>query len=250
MSEYSAYFRFHGELNDFLPHSARDKQVHYEFDRNPSIKDSIEAIGVPHTEVNQIIVNGDSVGFGYHMAEGDDVSVYPVSINVDISPRVKLREEPVHIFIVDVNLGKLARLLRMAGFDSEFRNNYNDHDVARLAHTENRIVLTRDRRLLRHKIITHGYWIRSFEPRRQFVEVLDRFGLWSEISPFNRCLECNGIIEPISKEDVIDQLEPRTVLYYDEFFRCADCGNIYWKGTHFDHMNSVLEEIQNSCGGI
>lgn len=245
MSAYIAYFRFHGELNDFLPRSGKDKQCRYEFDRNPSVKDSIEAIGAPHTEVDLIIANGLSIGFDYHLADGDEVEVYPVSNEVNISPRVNLRDEPIPVFIVDVNLGKLARLLRMSGFDAVFKNDYNDHDVARIAHEQQRIVLTRDRRLLRHKIITHGYWIRSSEPRKQLIEVLDRFTLWDDINPFNRCLECNGIIKSVPKEEVLDRLEPKTVLYYDEFFKCSDCGKVYWKGTHYDHMNSVLDEVRN-----
>lgn len=245
MSEYKAHFKFHDELTDFLPSSFEGPGVHYDFDGKPSIKDSIEAIGIPHTEVELITVNGKSVGFGYHLKDGDEVSVYPVSSDVDVAPRIKLRDEPVPVFIADVNLGKLARLLRMTGFDTVFRNNYSDHDVAGLAHMENRIVLTRDRCLLRHRIIAHGYWVRSSDPGRQLVEVLKRFDLWSGVIPFNRCLDCNGVIKPVPKLDILEQLEPRTVLYYDEFFRCTDCEKIYWKGSHYDHMNSVLEDLRN-----
>lgn len=250
MSEHTALFEFHNELKDFLPDYAKGVPVRYEFDGKPSIKDSIEAIGIPHTEVDLITVNGKSVGFDYHLKDGDRAAVYPVSHSVDISPRVRLRDKPVPVFIVDVNLGKLARLLRMAGFDAVFRNNYNDHDVARLAQEENRIVLTRDRRLLRHKIITHGYWVRSFDPGQQLIEVLGRFDLWVNINPFNRCLDCNGVIEPVPKEDILDQLEPRTILYYDEFYKCSDCGKIYWKGSHYDHMNRVLGNLRNSSVGF
>lgn len=249
MSEHAALFEFHHELKDFLPVSLKDAPVRYEFDGKPSIKDSIEVIGVPHTEVDLITVNGKSVGFGYHLKDGDEASVYPVSHSVDISPRVRLRDEPVPVFVVDVNLGKLARLLRMAGFDAVFSNSYNDHDVARVAHGENRIVLTRDRRLLRHGIVTHGYWVRASDPERQLVEVLDRFGLWSSLSPFNRCLDCNGVIAAVPKEDVLEQLEPKTILYYDEFYKCSDCGKIYWKGSHYDHMNSVLDGIKSCSAG-
>ncbi len=246
MSEHTALFEFHNELKDFLPDSVKDVPVHYEFDGKPSIKDSIEAIGIPHTEVDLITVNGESVGFDYHMKGGDEVAVYPVSHSADISPRVRLRDKPVPVFIVDVNLGKLAKLLRMAGFDAVFRNYYNDHDVAGLAHTENRIVLTRDRRLLRHRIITHGYWVRSSDPGQQLLEVLGRFNLWSRINPFNRCLDCNGAIVPVPKDDILEQLEPKTILYYDEFYKCSDCGKIYWKGSHYDHMNTVLDSIKSS----
>ncbi|MEQ9618156.1 MAG: Mut7-C RNAse domain-containing protein [Deltaproteobacteria bacterium] len=246
MSEYEALFKLHDELQDFLPASVKGATVHYEFDGRPSIKDSIEAIGVPHTEVDLVTVNGKSVGFGYHLKDGDEVFVYPVSSHVKISPRVKLRDKPAPVFIADVNLGKLARLLRMAGFDTVFRNDYDDHEVARLGCGENRIVLTRDRRLLRHRIIAHGYWVRSPDPGKQLIEVLGRFDLWSDVAPFNRCLDCNGVIEPVPKQDILERLEPGTILYYDEFFRCSDCRKIYWKGSHYDHMNSVLENLRNS----
>lgn len=250
MSDYEALFKFNDELEDFLPASLGGTQFIYKFDGKPSIKDSIEAIGVPHTEVELIIVNGQSVDFGYHLKDGDKVSVYPVSSHVMGPPRIKLRDRPAPVFIADVNLGKLARLLRMAGFDTVFRNDYNDHDVAGLAQRENRIVLTRDRRLLRHKIIDHGYWVRSSDPGEQLIEVLRRFDLWSDVNPFNRCLECNGVIEPVPKQDILERLEPKTILYYDEFFRCSDCDKIYWKGSHYDHMNSVLEKLSNSSAGF
>lgn len=249
MGEYTALFEFHNELEDFLPHYSRGVPILYEFDGKPSIKDSIEAIGIPHTEVDLITVNGKSVGFEYHLKDGDRAAVYPVNHSVDVSRRVRLRDRPVPVFIVDVNLGKLSRLLRMAGFDAVFDNSYNDHDVAGVAHSENRIVLTRDRRLLRHRIITHGYWVRSSDPEKQLIEVLDRFALWSRINPFNRCLDCNGVIEPVPKEDILEQLEPKTIFYYDEFYKCSDCGKIYWKGSHYDHMNTVLDGIKSSSAG-
>jgi uncharacterized protein len=152
-----ALFHFYGELRDFFPGPAMEYPIRYGFDGNPSVKVAIEAIGVPHTEVDTIVVNGTSVGFGYHLNDGDEVSVYPVSLPPSVSPKVCLRGKPSPRFIVDVNLGKLARLLRMLGFDAKYGNDYTDHEVAGLAEKEGRIVLSRDRRLLRFKAIVHGY---------------------------------------------------------------------------------------------
>lgn len=240
---YKAFFEFHGELNDFLYSQYRHQTVPYEFEGNPSVKDSFEAIGVPHTEVDLIVVKGSSVGFDYHLLDGDQASVYPVFSGVDISPRVNLRDDPLPVFIVDVNLGKLTKLLRMCGFDAAYSNRFSDRDVARLADRENRIVLTRDRRLLRQKIITHGYWVRSTRAYEQIREVLRRFGLHSCIKPFNRCLECNGLIKPVEKSEILGRLEPKTIRYFDEFFKCIACDKIYWKGSHYDHMNKFLGNI-------
>lgn len=246
ISNSRAFFLFHSELNDFLPGKFKNLEVLYGFEGKPSIKDSIEAIGVPHTEVDLIIVNGISVGFDYGLLDGDHASVYPVSNDIEIAAKVHLKHKPEPLFIVDVNLGKLVKLLRMCGFDAVYKNNYTDHDIAELAGRQKRIVLTRDRRLLRHRIITHGYWVRSTEPYEQIYEVLKRYDLISTVKPFNRCLECNGLIEPVEKNEVLNQLEPKTIRYFDEFYRCVDCHKIYWKGSHFDHMNKFLCNLKSA----
>jgi len=245
VSNSKALFRFNGELNDFLPGHYKNLQVQYTFDGKPSIKDSIEAIGVPHTEVDLILINGNSVGFDYHLQDGDEASVYPVFNNVDISNKVKLKEKPEPVFIVDVNLGKLVKLLRMCGFDAIYSNKYTDHNIAELAEKEDRIVLTRDRRLLRQRIIIHGYWLRSIDPDQQIYEVLKRFDLFSIVKPFNICLECNGLIKPVEKDEILNQLEPKTIQYFDEFYQCQNCKKIYWKGSHYEHMSKFLDNIKS-----
>jgi uncharacterized protein with PIN domain len=246
MPEYKAFFHFHHELRDFFTEPGTAISVQYGFDGKPSVKDAIEAIGIPHTEVDTIVVNGAPVGFGYHLADGDAVSVYPASFVPDLPSRVALRGEPRPAFVVDVNLGKLARLLRMLGFDAAYRNDFNDHEIAELAEGEGRTVLTRDRRLLRFKVIEHGYWLRSDDPRVQISEVIRRYGLSPLIKPFKRCLVCNGRIEPVEKEKVIERLEPRTKIYYEEFYICSGCSKIYWKGSHYDHMNETLGILWDS----
>lgn len=245
MFESLAEFVIYDELNDFLPSEKKNKLISYSFNGKPSIKDAIEAIGVPHPEVNLIVVNEKSVGFDYHLRDGDAVSVYPISNSSFEASKVKLREEPPSEFIADVNLGKLARMLRMSGFNTVYKNSYSDHDVAGRAEKEKRLVLTRDRRLLRFKIITHGYWVRATKPGDQIIEVMRRFDLISTIRPFNICLECNGIIEPVEKETILDDLEPKTKLYYDEFYHCVSCEKIYWKGSHYEHMSEQISQISS-----
>lgn len=243
--EQQAEFRFYEELNDFLPPAQRRRTIVYRFSGSPGIKDPIEALGVPHAEVELIVVNGESVGFEYRLGHGDRVAVYPMFEALDVTPVVRLRQRPLRdtAFVLDVNLGKLARRLRMLGFDALYRNDYDDHEVIDISVRTGRIILTRDRRLLYPKIVTHGYWLRSGDPGAQVREVLRRFDLKDRIVPFRRCLECNGVVEAVDKAAVRDLLEPLTRRYYDEFYRCRDCGRIYWKGSHYEHMRRAIENL-------
>jgi uncharacterized protein with PIN domain len=238
MKPFKATFRFYEELNDFLPESKKKKDLLYTFDGKPSIKDAIEAQGVPHPEVDLIIVNGQSVSFDYHLQHNDRVAVYPVFESINISPIVKLRDKPLRktTFILDVNLGKLAKKMRMLGFDSLYSNDISDSDLVQKGVAEKRIILTRDRFLLRTGIITHAYWVRSDNPERQLKEVLQRFDLEGSIKPFKRCLECNQPLEPVTKEEIMARLEPKTKRYFDTFHICRHCDKIYWKGSHWENM--------------
>jgi hypothetical protein len=243
--EHAAEFRFYAELNDFLRPERRQQTVPYRFNGHPGIKDPIEALGVPHVEVDLIVVNGASVGFDYHLQTGDRVAVYPVFASFDMVPFAKLREAPVRsiAFVVDVNLGRLARMLRLLGFDVLFSNAYGDNEIVTIAEAQGRIVLTRDRRLLFAKAITHGYWVRSVLVARQVEEVVRRFNLAGQIRPFSRCADCNGRIEPVDKQAVLDQLEPKTKKYYDTFYRCPACGKIYWEGSHIHKIRERFLEV-------
>ena len=246
-----AYFRFYEELNDFLPPARHKTEFVYRFPGSPAIKDPIEAMGVPHTEVDLILVNGSSIGFEYRLRPNDRVSVYPVFESLDITPLVKLRERPLRTsrFVVDVNLGRLARWLRMLGFDTCYSNSYSDGDVVRTGVDQHRIILTRDRRLLHAKVITHGYWVRSNDPDGQLREVLRRFDLYSQIQPFHRCMLCNDDITAVTKEAVLDRLMPKTARYYHEFYQCHGCGRVYWKGPHYDQMLRTLDALRQDTEG-
>ena len=241
---FGANFTFHKELNDFLSKYQKDKTIFYRFNGKPSVKDSIEAIGVPHTEVEHIIANGISVGFDYHIKNRDEINVYPLFSDIKCSDPIKLRPEIDGVgFILDVHLGKLARLLRMCGFDTIYCNDYDDHRIAGLAAGSGRIVLTRDRRLLKFKNIVYGYWLRSGNPHDQLKEVLKRYCLYDSIEEFKRCIRCNGFIEKVDKDTIIEILEPLTKKYYDEFYRCNSCSQVYWKGSHYDKMKGYLDAL-------
>jgi uncharacterized protein len=241
----TAFFRFYEELNDFLPAENRKTTFPYAFDGAPSVKDAIEAIGVPHTEVDLIVVNDEPVGFNYHLKDGDRVAVYPVFESMDISPVNHLRPEPLREtrFILDSHLGKLAKYLRMLGFDTFYENSLSDHEIIRISGEQHRIILTRDRGLLKHRSVTHGCLVRSSDPFEQAAEVIRRFDLNGRMKPFHRCMVCNGIIVEVPKESVRELLKPGTLMYYNQFFRCSSCGRVYWQGSHFEHMRELIHKL-------
>ena len=245
MKPYLANFRFYEELNDFLPAAQHKRDIEYRFDGQPGIKDPIETLGVPHSEVDLILVNNVSVGFDYKLKNGDRVAVYPVFESLDISPLQRLRPRPLRrtAFVVDVNLGKLARRLRMLGFDTVYDNCYQDREIVDIALRDQRIILTRDRRLLFHRVVTHGYWVRSDDSDTQLEEVMRRLDLVAQVRPLQRCLDCNGEIEAVEREEVWDSLEPLTRRFYQRFYRCPDCSKVYWEGSHVDNMSGVIRQL-------
>jgi len=241
----SAWFRFYEELNDFLPPAQRKVEFEHRFDRRASIKDMIESLGVPHPEVELILVNSRSVDFSHIVEDGDRISVYPVFESLDVSPLIRLRPEPLRntVFIVDCNLGRLARYLRLLGFDCLYRNDYLDTDVARISRQQHRIVLTRDRKLLQYKAIDHGFFIRGTSPKGQVREVLKRLDLYRLVRPFTRCTRCNGSLMPVPKEAVDALLQPKTRRYYDVFLQCPDCSQVYWQGSHHARTLKLIDEF-------
>ena len=190
--------RFYAELNDFLPLWRRKRPTTCDFDVSGSVKDMIEALGVPHTEVDLILANNESVDFSYRIQDGDKISVYPVFESIDISSLVRLRPVPLREvrFIADVHLGRLAAYLRMVGFDTLYQDDYQDEELARISSGERRTLLTRDRGLLKRNVITRGYCVRATNPREQLVEVLRRFDLLRAMTPFRRCVHCNAVLQP------------------------------------------------------
>jgi hypothetical protein len=195
--------------------------------------------------VDLIIVNGASVDFGYRVRQGDDVAVYPVFESVDIQPVSRLRPQPLREpkFVVDINLGRLARYLRMLGFDTIYRNDLEDREIVDISIKEHRIILTRDQDLLKHKEVTHGYWVRSTKISAQLKEVVKRFDLKNSIRPFRRCMVCNGLLHPVAKEDIIDKLEDGTKRDYDTFYQCDICNRIYWRGSHYERMRKIIHDL-------
>ena len=242
----SVTFRFYEELNDFLPTERRKRDFSIPFRAQNSIKDMIESLGVPHTEVDLILVNGESVDFSYIVQPDDQISVYPVFEAFDVSGLTRLRPAPLRNtrFVLDTHLGKLARYLRLLGFDSLYSNAYGDAKLAEISSSgDKRILLTRDQGLLKRKQVTHGYFVREDNPERQVREILSRFDLYTAVKPFKRCTQCNGLIQPVDKQWIQEQLPGRVVQQFDEFSRCETCHRVYWKGSHYDHMLKIIDSL-------
>lgn len=240
-----AYLRFYAELNDLLPFVRRQVTFVHGFDGRPAVKDLVEALGVPHTEVDLILANDESVDFTYRVGDGDRLAVYPVFEAFDISTLTRLRPEPLRepCFVLDVHLGRLARLLRLLGFDSLYANSASDACLAQTSRTEHRILLTRDRELLKRAEVTHGYCVRSTRTREQLAEVVGRFDLARAARPFTRCLVCNGLMEAADKADVEQCLPPLVRDRHQQFWRCRECRRVFWKGSHYADLVRLVASV-------
>jgi uncharacterized protein len=246
-----AYFRFYAELNDFLSSQKKQIKIAHFFTERASIKDMIESLGVPHPEVDGIEVNGTSVDFSYIVQDGDIINVYPISAIDRGTSSISVRPKPLSIirFVLDIHLGKLATSLRLLGFDTLYRNDYEDEELAHISSTQNRILLTRDRGLLMRSVVMYGYYVRNTNPQKQIVELIQRFNLYQLISPFQRCLRCNGLLESVSKESIVNQLSETVRLYNDEFHRCQNCNQIYWKGSHYERLQQFIDLVVSNSDG-
>ena len=230
----TAYFLFHGRLNYFLQRDEKEKQIRIGFRGQQSIKHLAESLGVPHPEIGRVEVKGREKALSTIAQDGDQVDIHPIENGARIEPR----------FLLDCHLGRLTGYVRMLGFDCLYQNNYDDPDMAEIIQHDERILLTRDRRLLMRKVVVHGYCLRSLDPLEQLREVIQRFELKARIQPFRRCLICNHPLETIEKALILDRLEPLTREYFDEFHICPNCQQIYWKGSHFDKMRKLIAGLE------
>jgi uncharacterized protein with PIN domain len=239
----TATFRFYDALNDFLARERRGHEFSTPCAREATTKHMIEALGVPHTEVELILVNGESTGLDTLLEEGDRVAVYPRFSSLDVADLVQVRLLPPGRlrFVADAHLGGLARLLRMAGFDTLYDNGLRDEQVEALAMDEGRIVLTRDRELLKRRGVEYGAYVRTLKAQDQLREMFERFGLAERARPFTLCLHCNAPLREVAKEAVLDNLPPTVRATQDEFRTCDVCHRVYWKGSHWQRMSGMLE---------
>jgi len=240
-----ACFRFYEELNDFLAPARRKREFELRCAEAATVKNAIESVGVPHTEVELIMANGESVDLGYRVREGDRISVYPVFESFDITPLLRLRPQPLREprFIADAQLGGLARLLRMMGFDTLYDNHAADDSIRERATRETRTILTRDRQLLICRDVTHGCYVHALRPPEQLKEIVERLQLAGQARPFTRCLCCNDSLMPVDKAEVLEVLPPAVAAGQRLFKRCPTCLRVYWPGDHYRRMSEMLRGL-------
>lgn len=248
----TATFRFYEELNDFLPPALRGRDWTVPCARAATVKHMIEALGVPHTEVELILVNGQSSGFDRLLADGDRVSVYPKFEALDITPLLRVRAEPLRVirFIADAHLGGLAQLLRLLGYDTLYDNHFHDREIELIAAREHRIVLTRDRELLKRASITHGCYVRAIKARQQLHEIVGRLDLRRQARPFSLCLACNAPLRDIARDDVGERVPAGVLERHDRFATCDVCRRVFWEGSHWRRMRALVDEVVGSDPGF
>ena len=242
---YASVVRFYAQLSDFLPAARRGRSFAHGFSGTPSVKDVIESLGVPHTEVDWILVDGRPVGFDHRLADGERLSVYPRFMAIELPTAQRLQPEPLDPprFVLDTHLGRLAAYLRLLGHDTLYLHAADDAELARVSRDADRTLLTRDRGLLKRNMVVRAYWVRAESPVEQIVEVARRFDLASSAAPFSRCLRCNTPVVRVDKTRVLPRLEPKTRRYFDEFGHCPTCDRVYWHGSHYARMRALVDEI-------
>lgn len=239
----SANFRFFDDINFFLNKEQQNIDINYSFDGNPSVKDCIEAIGVPHTEVEAICINNIYSNFNKKINNNDSINVYSYNSNIDLSNIIELRPKiKEYKFIVDANVGKVAKNLRMFGFDTYYDFDLPDKEIVNLAEREERIILSRDWGLLKRKNAIWGYYPRSQTTDEQLSEIIKRFNLYDKFNPLSLCLECNGKINKIDKGEAQSNLDEGVLRDYDEFYKCNTCNKFFWKGSHYDKMLETINK--------
>ncbi|OQX64412.1 MAG: hypothetical protein B5M55_06140 [Desulfococcus sp. 4484_242] len=241
----TATFRFYEELNDFLPAGRRKRDFEIAFKGRESVKDMIEALGVPHTEVDLILINGISVDFAYILQDGDRISVYPVFESLDIRAATHLRDLPLREtrFIADTNIGNIVKYMRALGLDVHCDLTLCPREITRISNQEKRTILTRSRKLLKRRDVTRGIFIRPGTTVQQIRQIIHLLSLKEAIAPFSRCLVCNTPLVKTTKESVYDRIPPKVRAFCNDYAYCSGCDRIYWQGTHFARIKQVVDRI-------
>lgn len=242
-----AFFRIYEELNNYLPAEQQKVWFQVSFAEGATIKDLMQMLGIPAEEIDLVLVDQQSCPLGYLLKGNERISVFPIFERLNIAPVGQLHSKPLRNprFCCDVHLGKLAKYLRMLGFDTVYTPFSTAEDLQAQSIREKRILLSRSLRLIHHPAITHAYWVRSSDPDEQIKDLLKKLDLYETASPLTRCLRCNQPLETIEKKDISHQLEPNTKRFYQTFFICPHCTQLYWQGSHFEHMMAFVKQLIN-----
>ena len=238
-------FRCYAELNDFLPCERKQRNFALSLKTPVTVSEGIELLGIPLSEVDLVMVNSQPVERSHRLYQNDYVSIYPTFETFDISSLKTTQKQALRItrFILDAHLGKLARYLRMLGFDTLYKNDYGDLEIVEIAKEQKRIILSRDKLLLKSPGVNHGYYVRATEKHNQLIKVVEKFELYSQFKSFTRCMTCNTVLQSKSKEAIGKLIDPDIYSCFDEFFFCPVCNKVFWKGSHFERMEGLVLSI-------
>jgi hypothetical protein len=234
----TASFRFHGELEDLLPARRRGRPVALDAPEGATLKHAIESLDVPHTEVGSITVDGRDTHLSDRLADAATVDVHPRPAGA--LPGGEPR------FVADAHLAGLARGLRLLGFDTLLATDGPDRELAQIADLEGRILLSRDRELLKHGRVRAGRWVRALRRDEQLREVIRAFGLQPLARPFTRCMECNGRLRPADPQRVAGRVPPGVERRHSRFDECEGCGRVYWAGSHWARLDALVRSLASS----
>ncbi len=246
-----ARFRFHRELNEFLARPQREQAFVFACAKGSSTKHMIEALGVPHTEVELIVLNGEPAGFDAPIADGDAIDVYPKhAVPHDLRAGARLLRPALSAaglrFIADAHLGALAQLLRLAGFDTRYDNNFPDDEIEELALAEHRVVLTRDRELLKRRSVVHGCYVRALQADAQWREIAERLDLAPHVRAFRLCLMCNAPLRPAHSHDLDGRVPEGVRERHTRFVTCDVCRRVFWEGSHWKRMRERIDALADA----
>jgi len=245
----TATLRLHGDLTDFTRPANGDRPAHPEtvsvtarFDGRPALKDVVEAVGVPHCEVDLVLDGDEALTLATPARDGATLDLFPAGEGPPGARLLPPLQRPAR-FLLDGHLGRLASLLRMLGFDAAWERDADDAVLAARSAAEDRTLLTRDLGLLKRSAVRRGAFVRATQPLAQAAEVITRFQLRPQARPFTRCIRCNGVLRAISIEEAAPRVPPRVRELQRRYFECGDCGGLYWPGTHHARMERVVAEL-------
>lgn len=237
--------RCYAELNDYLPKVCRQRELPVPLSDAATVGSLIVGQKIPVEAVEVALVNGNSCGLDRVLRDGDRVSLYPMFETIDATPLLRLRGQPLRQmrFVADAHLGRLARYLRLLGFDTLFENDPGDPELARISSQEGRVLLSRDRELLQRRSLTHALWIPPIRPHEQLVYLVEHLDLRGLFKPFTRCTVCNGLLSPVSREHSDPDVPPSVRAAFDTFWRCDGCARVYWQGSHYERLKVLVGQL-------
>jgi uncharacterized protein len=243
--KFDVYIRLYEELNVFLEPFRQKKDFNVQIESNTLIHNLLEKLKIPLSQVDLILVNGESVDFDVQLHDGDRISVYPVFETLNIDSITRLRKKSLrHLrFICDVHLGKLAKYMRMCGFDVFYSNNLLDHLIIQMSDETKSIILTKNKELFKTKQPSRAYLVKQSDSKMQLFEIISYFDLKTSIEPFSRCTKCNLTVQPVDKNSIEKQVPSPVLKMHKSFMKCYGCNRIYWQGSHYMSMLSWISRI-------